>query len=82
MKAVKVLQEKPAFVQTLTQLGDTWELREEMIHKLESFTCCIYGRARFSKVDDLRHHMLTEKCGEEIITASQNVLGYFATMSA
>ena len=73
VKALKVLQQKPAFVHALAQLGDTWDVQEQVIDDLESFTCCVYGRSRFSKVDDLRHHLLKEKCGEDVISASQNV---------
>ena len=47
-------------------------MQEEMIDDLESFTCCLHGRSRFSKVDEMRHHLLTDKCGEEVISASQN----------
>ena len=73
VKAVKVLQQKPAFVPVLAQLGNFWEVQEQTIDELEYFTCCVYGRPRFRKVDDLRHHLLKEKCGEDVISASQNV---------
>jgi len=70
---VKILPQKLAFVQTLAELSDTWEVKNGVIDKWESFTCCIYGRPRFSTVDDLRYQMLKEKCGDEVISASHNI---------
>jgi len=72
VKAVKILQQKLAFVQTLAELGDTWEVKDGVIDKWESFTGCVYGRPRFSKVDDLRYQLLKEKCGDKVISASHN----------
>ena len=43
VKAVKVLQQKPAFVHALVQLGDTDDVQEQVTDDLESFTCCVYG---------------------------------------
>ena len=43
-----------------------------MIDKLESFTCCVCGRPRFGKVNDLRYQMLKDKCGDEVISARYN----------
>jgi len=70
VKAVKILPQKLAFVQTLAERRDTWQVKDGVIDKLESFTCCVYGRPRFSTVDDLRYQMLKEKCGDEVISAS------------
>jgi len=49
-----------------TKVGDTCEVKDDVIDKLESFTCCLYGRPRFSKVDDLRYQMLKERFGDEV----------------
>jgi len=48
------------------ELGGTWEVKDGVIDKLESFTYCVYGRP--GKVDNLRYQMLKDKCGDEVIT--------------
>jgi len=78
---VKILQQKLPYVQTLPQLGDTWEVKDGVIDKLESFTCCVYGRPRFSKVSNLRYPMLEEKCGDEVFLRSQRPLSIVITLA-
>ena len=56
----------------MAQLGDSWEVKEELMDVMETFTYCMYNRPRFGKVDELRHRVLKEKCADEVISASQN----------
>ena len=50
----------------LNWLGDTWDVSDDDINDLESFTCAIYGRAsKVSKVDDLRYIRINEICTKE-----------------
>ena len=73
VKPLKIMQQKPKFVSVLAGLGDTWNVPERLIDDLEAFTCAIYGRARFTSVDKLRHHMIKEKCGDDVLNANHNV---------
>ena len=52
------------FVQTMAQLGDNWLVKEEVIEGLEAFICSLFSRSCLTKVDELEHQMLKDKCGE------------------
>ena len=66
LKPLKTLQRLPKYIPTLKRLGDTWDVPDEDIGELESFTCAIYGRAsKVSKVDDLRFIRINEVCAKE-----------------
>ncbi len=53
-------------VPTLKRLGDTWDVPDNDLDDLESFTCAIYGRAsKISKGDDMRFIWINEVCAKE-----------------
>jgi hypothetical protein len=64
---------KANVLQTMAQLGYNWLVKEEVTEGLEAFTCAVSSRSRLTKVDELRHQLLKDKCGEEVINANQNV---------
>ena len=73
IKPIKVLQQNPRFVETFGRLGETWTIPEEVKADLETFTCVIYGRHRFTSVNDLRHQLLKERCGNDPLLENHNV---------
>lgn len=73
IKPIKVLQKNPRFVETIARLGDTWAIAEEVKADIEIFTCAMYGRHRFTCVNDLRQQLLKERCGDEPLNANHNV---------
>ena len=66
VKPLKTMLEKPKFVDTFAELGETWEVTDKRLNEVEDFTCAIYRRQRFHKVDNLRYHLLKEICKDEI----------------
>ena len=73
VKLLKVMHQKPKFVTTFTKLGENWNVTEELLNELEMFTCFMYGRQQFQYVNNLRYHMLKEKCDADGISASVNI---------
>ena len=65
IKPIKTLQKMPKFELVLAQLGDSWEVSDDLFTGLEEFTCAVYGKPRFSEVDDLRYSILKGKCNED-----------------
>uniref|UniRef100_UPI00359026EA uncharacterized protein isoform X1 n=2 Tax=Myxine glutinosa TaxID=7769 RepID=UPI00359026EA len=63
IRPIKVLQKMPAFQSVLASLGDELTVPEAVYTELEAFTCAIYRKPRYKKVDNLRYAMLKEKCG-------------------
>ena len=72
MKPMKIMCQKPRFVSPLASLGESWEVQEE----LDSFTCCVCGGVGggggpcFNHLDDLRHHLLKEKCRDDVMNTN------------
>ena len=54
VRPIKLLQKTEAFQETLSTLGDTWEVSARLEDDLEQFTCAVYGRGRFGSVDTAR----------------------------
>lgn len=73
VKPIKVLLQNPRFLETFAQLGDAWRVSEEVKASLEAYTCVMYGRHRFTSVNDLRHQLLKERCGDDPLNANHNV---------
>ena len=46
-------------------LGDNWQIGEDVSEELESFTCVLYGQGRDTSVNALRCKMLKKMIGEE-----------------
>ena len=73
VKPMKVMQQKPKFATAFAKLEENWKVTEDLLDGLEMFTCFMYGRQRLQHANNLRHHMLNEKCGEDGISANVNI---------
>ena len=62
---LKKLEKNPKFQEAFQHLGDSWDLEEDIIKKLEHFTCDMYGQCRESSVDAIRLKMLCKMVGED-----------------
>ncbi|MPC13645.1 hypothetical protein E2C01_006385 [Portunus trituberculatus] len=63
IKPIKLLQKSEVFQETISELGDSWQISNSLHKGLEVFTCAIYGKGRFDSVDAARVAILKEKCG-------------------
>lgn len=74
---VKLLQKMlkvPAFITTLSQLGDNWELSDALVKDLEQFTCAIYCQnTKISDINEVRLTRLNVLCTKEGRSAPGNV---------
>lgn len=75
VKPIKLLERTPAFVEVLSQVGDSWNLSQQLVNGLEELTCAMYGKARYKTVDTLRLAILKEKCAgsDGIINIDRNI---------
>ena len=62
IKTLKVLLKSSAFYDALKQLGEEWETTDDLMAGCESFTCAVYGKAKYSNVDEVHYIMLKAKC--------------------
>jgi len=63
---VKTLLQQPKYIPTLHKLGDDWDISEELVDDLDSFTCSMYRQtAKVSKVNDLRLIRINELCTKQ-----------------
>jgi len=66
LKPVKALFQQPKCIPTLQKLGDDWDIYEELMDDLDSFTCSMYRQtAKVSKVNDLRLIRINELCTKQ-----------------
>ena len=56
------MEKRQAFQNTLSKLGDSWEVPEDLFADLEAFTCAIYGKDRHKSVDEVRNINIRAKC--------------------
>lgn len=64
VKPIKLLQEKPRYQEIFAQLGEKWQVSDELFAGLEDFTCRMYKKTgRISDIDELRYVLLMSKCG-------------------
>ena len=74
IKPLKILPKNPKFAATLTRLGESWEVPDDLVDELEEFTCSMYGRARARKVNELRYIRIKELCTKDNqLNPSKNV---------
>lgn len=65
LSALKLLTNDRATQQTLCQLGQEWHVSPELFHKLEIFSCRLYGcKLQDPKVNELRYNLFCSKKGE------------------
>ena len=46
----------PCFVTILGKIGATWQIPDDLMDKLEAFSCALYGNPRTTSVNEL-HYM-------------------------
>lgn len=65
VKPIKLLQKQPRYQGVFQELGQSWEVTDDLFLQLQQFTCQMYRTksGKVSKVDELRCSMLLEKCG-------------------
>ena len=57
-QALKLLKKNTRSQETLTELGQEWDLPPELMDKLEEFTCLLYSTNTVTtKVNDLRYQL-------------------------
>ena len=62
------------FMSSLAHLGDFWNVPEALFNEIDAFTCTMYRRTRFNKVNDLRLQMIKERCSaDESLNFSKDV---------
>ena len=70
---IKTLQKRPRFTTSLAQLGNPWDVPDEMFSDLEEFTCAMSGNLRFKKVGLIRLFKIKEKCEDKLTDALRNI---------
>ena len=73
VKPIKVLQGNPKYADTLSTLGDTWTVSDELLQELDTFTCAMYGKPRLNNVDSVRYVKINDKCSDNGIVPTKNV---------
>jgi hypothetical protein len=69
------LQKSPQFQSALAQIGDSWQISEDLFLQIEAFTCLLYGGKEVSCVNDLPYNKSRGKCCSmgETFDASTNI---------
>ena len=62
VKPLKVLKKFPKIENSLSNLGESWDMETQHVNEIEHFICSVYGFPRFKKIDELRFHILQRKC--------------------
>ena len=63
VKALKLLSKEKIYVELFGQLGQSWELSEELFNGLEKFTCHLYGH-KSEDINKLRYKIFCSKRGK------------------
>ena len=50
---------------TFKQLGNNWDISDDLINRLEEFVCLIYGFPRTKNVNEVRSAMLKKMVGNK-----------------
>ena len=62
VKPIKLLDKETKFQEVLVQIEEEWKVTNETMEKVEQFICCLYGKPKMDKIDDLRLELLSRKC--------------------
>jgi hypothetical protein len=75
VKPIKILQKSPQFQSALAQIGDSWQISEDLFLQMEAFTCLLYGSKEVPSVNDLCYNKIRGKCcsTSEKFDASKNI---------
>ena len=68
VKPMKLVLKNPEYSQILSQLGEQWDVSEELLTGLQKFVCAIYGgkKSKITNVDELQHFLIKSKCDESV----------------
>lgn len=62
--ALKLLRSSKEVQEAFAELGQEWNVAEELMHKLENFTCLLYASKSGTKeLNILRYHLFCAKKG-------------------
>lgn len=64
LSALKILKEDEEARQAFIELGQSWDVTEELFLKLQKITCRLYSKQGPQEVNKLRYYMYCEKNGE------------------
>ena len=71
---LKKFNRKPRYHSAFQQLGNEWNLSEDVIKHLERFTCEMYGYPKLSSINSIRSAMIRKMVGEaETINQSSKI---------
>ena len=74
VKPIKTLQKSPQFQSALAQIGDSWQISEDLFLQMEAFTCLLYVGKEVSCVNGLRYKIRGKCCSTgETFDASKNI---------
>ena len=75
VKPIKTLQKSPQFQSALAQIGDSWQISENLFLQMKAFTSLLYGGKEVSCMNDLRYNKIRGKCCStgEMFDASKNI---------
>jgi hypothetical protein len=75
VKPIKTLQKSPQFQSALAQIGDSWQISEDLCLQMKACTCLLHGGKEVSCVNDLRYNKISVKCCStgETFDSSKNV---------
>ena len=73
VKPIKLLQGNAKYADTLSTLGDSWTVSDELVQEFENFTCAMYGKSRLKSVDSVRYVKINDKCSDDGIVPTKNV---------
>ena len=63
VKLIKVLQGNLKYSESLSTLGDSWDVSDELLQEFDAFTCALYGKPRMTSVDAVRHIKVNDDIG-------------------
>jgi hypothetical protein len=62
VKPIKTLQKSPQFQSALAQIGNSWQISEDLFLQMEALSCLLYGGKEVSCVNYLHYNKIRGKC--------------------
>ena len=67
VRPIKILNQNSKFIQIFAEVGNSWELDEQILSGVQEFTCRLYGfNSRIKKVDEAREIKIKKMCGSSL----------------
>jgi len=66
VRGLKLTKSVAAYRECFTELGQTWQVTDELLHKLEVFTCNLYVSTGLTDVNQCRYQLFCAKRGNMI----------------